>query len=73
MGIPRWRLEGGRRKRASYSEILERHWRHFAGIITERRHNFDPSTPPACTENLHLTLNGEIRRAPRQLAKRRTR
>jgi hypothetical protein len=26
--IPRWRLEGGSRKRASYSEILERHWRH---------------------------------------------
>jgi exonuclease III len=23
--IPRWRLEGGSRKRASYSEILERH------------------------------------------------
>jgi hypothetical protein len=26
--IPRWRLEGGGRKRASYSEILERRWRH---------------------------------------------
>jgi hypothetical protein len=26
--IPRWRLEGGSRKRASYSEILERCWRH---------------------------------------------
>jgi hypothetical protein len=26
--IPRWRLEGGSRKRASYSEILERHCRH---------------------------------------------
>jgi hypothetical protein len=26
--IPRWRLEGGSRKRASYSEILERRWRH---------------------------------------------
>jgi hypothetical protein len=26
--IPRWRLEVGSRKRASYSEILERHWRH---------------------------------------------
>jgi hypothetical protein len=27
-GIPRWWLEGRSRKRASYSEILERHWRH---------------------------------------------
>jgi hypothetical protein len=27
-GIPRWWLEGGSRKRASYSEILERCWRH---------------------------------------------
>jgi hypothetical protein len=38
---------------------------HFAGIITEKRHNFDPSTPTASTENLHFTLNGEARRAPR--------
>jgi hypothetical protein len=37
---------------------------HFAGIITEKRHNFDPSTPPAGAENLHFTLNGETRRAP---------
>jgi hypothetical protein len=37
---------------------------HFAGIITEKRHNFDPSTSPASTENLHFTLNGETRRAP---------
>jgi hypothetical protein len=28
-GIPRWWLEGGSRKRPSYSEILERHWRHI--------------------------------------------
>jgi hypothetical protein len=27
-GIPRWRLEVGSRKRPSYSEILERRWRH---------------------------------------------
>jgi hypothetical protein len=27
-GMWGWRLEGGSRKRASYSEILERHWRH---------------------------------------------
>jgi exonuclease III len=26
--IPRWQLDGGSRKRASYSEILERRWRH---------------------------------------------
>jgi hypothetical protein len=37
---------------------------HFAGIVTEKRHNFDPSTPPASAENLHFTLNGETRRAP---------
>jgi hypothetical protein len=37
---------------------------HFAGIITEERHNFDPSTPPAGAENLHFMLNGETRRAP---------
>jgi hypothetical protein len=34
----------------------------FAGIITEKRQNFDPSTPPASTENLQFTLNGETRR-----------
>jgi hypothetical protein len=45
---------------------LERQQRHiFAGIITEKRHNFDPSTPPGGAENLHFTLNGETRRAPR--------
>jgi hypothetical protein len=36
---------------------------HFAGIITEKRHNFDPSTPPASAENLHFTLKGETRSA----------
>jgi hypothetical protein len=30
----------------------------------EKRHNFDPSTPPASAENLHFTLNRETRRAP---------
>jgi hypothetical protein len=39
---------------------------HFAGIITEKRHNFDPSTPPAGAENLHVTLNRDTRRAPGQ-------
>jgi hypothetical protein len=37
---------------------------HFAGKITEKRQNFDLSTPPAGTENLHFMLNGETRRAP---------
>jgi hypothetical protein len=37
---------------------------HFAGIITEKRHNFDSSTPPAGAEKFHFTLNGETRRAP---------
>jgi hypothetical protein len=37
---------------------------HFAGKIMEKRHNFDPSTPPAGAENLHFTLNGETRRVP---------
>jgi hypothetical protein len=44
---------------------------HFAGIITEKRHNFDPSTPPASAENFHFTLNGETRRAPRAASGRR--
>jgi hypothetical protein len=37
---------------------------HLAGKTTEKRQNFDPSTPPASTEHLHFTLNGETRRAP---------
>jgi hypothetical protein len=37
---------------------------HFAGKTTEKRQNFDPSTPPVGAENLHFTLNGETRRAP---------
>jgi hypothetical protein len=37
---------------------------HLAGKIIEKRQNFDPSTPPASAENLHFTLNGEMRRAP---------
>jgi hypothetical protein len=41
-------------------EMLET---HLAGKTTEKRQNFDPSTPPARTEHLHFTLNGETRRA----------
>jgi hypothetical protein len=37
---------------------------HLAGKATKKRKNFDPSTPPACTEHLHFTSNGETRRAP---------
>jgi hypothetical protein len=34
------------------------------GKTTEKRQNFDSSTPPACTEHVHFMLNGETRRAP---------
>jgi hypothetical protein len=37
---------------------------HLAGKATEKRQNFDRSTPPVCAEHLHFTLNGETRRAP---------
>jgi hypothetical protein len=33
----RWWLEGGSRKRASYSEILERRWRHTLQARLRRR------------------------------------
>jgi hypothetical protein len=35
--IPRWWLEGGSRKCASYCEILERHWRHTLQAKPPRR------------------------------------
>jgi hypothetical protein len=38
---------------------------HLAGKTTEKRQNFDPSTPPAGAENLHFMLNRETRKAPR--------
>jgi hypothetical protein len=38
---------------------------HLAGIITEKRHNFDPSTLQACAENLHFMLNRETRETRR--------
>jgi hypothetical protein len=37
MEIPRWRLEGGSRKRTSYSEILEKCWRHTLQAKPPRR------------------------------------
>jgi hypothetical protein len=40
---------------------------HLAGKATNKRQNFDLSTPPACAEHLHFTLNGETRRAPTML------
>jgi hypothetical protein len=64
MRIPRWQLEAGSRKHASYSEILERSWRHTLHAKPPRRgKTLTPSTPPAGAENLHFTLNGEMRRA----------
>jgi hypothetical protein len=41
--IPRWQLEGGRRKHASQSKILER---CLVGKNTKKRQNSDSSTPP---------------------------
>jgi hypothetical protein len=38
--------------------------KHLTGKTTEKRQNFDSSTPPGCAEHLHFTLNGETRRAP---------
>jgi hypothetical protein len=37
---------------------------YFTGKTTKKRQNFDSSTPPAHTEDLHFMLNGETRRAP---------
>jgi hypothetical protein len=37
---------------------------HLPGKITKKRQNFDPSTPPTATENLHIMLNGETTRVP---------
>jgi hypothetical protein len=66
IGIPRRQLEGGSRKHAYYSEILDRLWKHTLQAKPLRRgKTLTPSTPPAGTEHLHSTLNGETRRAPR--------
>jgi hypothetical protein len=40
----------------------------LTGVTTKKRQNFDTSTPPACAEHLHFTLNGRTRRAPRPLS-----
>jgi hypothetical protein len=37
---------------------------HLTGKTTEKRQNFDSSTPPACAEHLHFMLNRGTRRAP---------
>jgi hypothetical protein len=42
--IPRWQLEGGSRKQASYSKILERCWRHTLQAKSLRRGKI--LTPP---------------------------
>jgi hypothetical protein len=37
---------------------------HLAGKTSKKRQNSDTSTPPACAQYPHATLNREIRRAP---------
>jgi hypothetical protein len=37
---------------------------HIIGKTTEKRQNFDSSTPPVHAQHPHFTLNGETRRAP---------
>jgi hypothetical protein len=37
---------------------------HLIGKNTEKRQNFDSSTPPGHTLHPNFTLNGETRRAP---------
>jgi hypothetical protein len=37
---------------------------YLTGKTIEKRQNFDSSTPPACVEHLHFTLNRKTRRAP---------
>jgi hypothetical protein len=44
----------------------------LADKATEKKQNFDSSTPPACAENLHFMLKGETRRGPRPLPDART-
>jgi hypothetical protein len=62
--FPRWRLEGGSRKRASYSEILERHWRHTLQAKPQRR--CKTLTPPHLqpVQSTPIHVNGDTRRAP---------
>jgi hypothetical protein len=37
---------------------------HLTGKTTNKRQNYDSSTPPGCAEHPHFMLNGETRRAP---------
>jgi hypothetical protein len=72
----------GRKQKAcllkcNLGEMLET---QLASKTTEKKENFDPSTPPACAENLHFTLNkkpgglpGCQTPAPRRLGKTQTR
>jgi hypothetical protein len=41
---------------------------HLTGKNTKKRQLFGFSTPPACAEHHHFTLNRETRRAPRMPA-----
>jgi hypothetical protein len=54
--IPRWWLEGGSRKQASYSEILERCWRHTLQAKSLKRGKTltPPHLQPAQRSLLHI-------------------
>jgi hypothetical protein len=48
---------------AALFTVIKKWETHLAGKTTEKRQNFDPSTPPASTKCLQFTLNRESRRA----------
>jgi hypothetical protein len=56
--IPRWWLEGGYRKHASYSEILEKHWRHTLQARPLKR----SKTLPLHTSSLHRESPPHVKR-----------
>jgi hypothetical protein len=43
---------------------MKKKWANELNRNFSEKESTDPSTPPAGTENLHFTLNGETRRAP---------
>jgi hypothetical protein len=65
-GVSKMAARGRKQKvcllKRNLGEMLET---HLAGKATEKRQNFDPSTPPACIEHLYFMLTGEARKAPR--------
>jgi hypothetical protein len=54
--FPRWQLEGGSRKHGSYSEILEKCWRHTLQARPPRRGKTltPPHLQPAQSISLHI-------------------